>query len=188
MSDKKTVKNKFSALEGLHRVVPIILISSAAVITALLIFGGGAVGNGIKALLMGLFGYGAFVIPAAMLVHGLCHPEDLEHKSVLRRFIFSAVTLLLTSCIDYAIFTIGTEPAFFPAEAFTTMSQGGFIGNTLGFILALLFGQIGVIVVCLAILAIYATFFYAEKAGSLGQAAIRIKNGIKNTAESIGSR
>ena len=175
MSDKKTIKEKFSALEGLHRVVPILLISSAAIITALLIFGGGAVGYGIKALLMGLFGYGAFAIPAAMLVHGLCYPEDLEHKSVLRRFIFSIVTLVLASCVDYAVSMLGNDPSFLPGVAFANMNQGGFIGNSIGFVLTLMFGQMGVIVLCISIFAIYLTFFYAEKAGSLGQAAIRIK-------------
>ncbi len=185
MSEKNNDKNKFSALKGLHRVVPIILIFGAALITALLIWGEGALGGGLRGLLKGLFSHGAFVIPAAMLVHGLCYPEDLEHKSVLRRFVFSFVTTVMASCVDYAISIFGSEPAFFPADAFVNMSGGGFIGNTLGFLLATLFGQIGVIIVCVAVIAIYATFFYAEKAGSLGQAALRIKGGVKNTVSGI---
>lgn len=175
-------KNKFSALKGIHRAVPIILISAAALITALLIFEGGALGAGIKGLLKGLFANGAFVIPVSLCIQGLCYPEDIEHKSVGRRFVFSAVSLVMVSCIDYAIFTLGKETAFFPADAFVNMNCGGFIGNILGFLLAQLIGQVGVIIFCIAVIAIYATFFYAEKAGSLGQAAIRIKNSVKDVA------
>ena len=179
MSENKNKKNKFSSLKGIHRAVPIILISAAALIAVLLVFGGGALGGGIKGLLKGMFSFGAFVIPIALCIHGLCYPEDLEHKSVVRRLIFSLVSLVMVSCIDYAIFTFGKEVTFFPADAFVNMNGGGFIGNILGFILAKLFGQIGVIIICIAVIAIYATFFYAEKAGSLGQAAIRIKNSVK---------
>ena len=185
MSEKNTKKNKFSTLQGNHRVVPIILISAAALITALLIWGGGAMGGGIKALFKGLFSYGAFAIPFTLLIHGLCYPEDLEHKSVLRRSIFSVVTVVLASCVDYAIFTFGSEPTFFPVEAFFDMTNGGLIGNTIGYAFSLVFGQAGAIIVCVAILAIYATFFYAEKAGSLGQAALRIKGGAKKTVNGI---
>ena len=104
---------------------------------------------------------------------------------MFRRFIFSAVTTVMASCVDYAVFTLGKEATFFPAEAFTNMNGGGLVGNTIGYGLTSLFGQIGVIVVCIAIVAIYATFFYAEKAGSLGQAALRIKGGVKNTFSGI---
>ena len=185
MSEKNREKNKFSSLEGLHKVVPVILISAAVLIAALLLFGGGAVGNGVQAVLKGLFSYGAFAIPVTLLVHGLCYPEDLGHKSVARRFVFSTVTLLLSSCIDYAMFNLNTEPTFAPLDAYLNMSHGGLIGNTIGYGLCVLFGQVGVIVLCLATLAIYATFFYAEKAGSLGQAAIRIKRGARKTVDGI---
>ena len=179
MSEKNNNQNKFSALEGINKAVPIILILAAALITVFLLAGGGALGEGVRLALKGLFGNGAFIIPAALLIHGLCYPEDLELKSIRRRAVFSSVTLILASCADYAISTLGKAAEFFPAQAFGAQSSGGFIGNTLGFVLAQLFGQIGVIVVCVAIFAIYATFFYAEKAGSLGQAALRIKAEIK---------
>ena len=133
MSEKNREKNKFSSLEGLHKVVPVILISAAVLIAALLLFGGGAVGNGVQAVLKGLFSYGAFAIPVTLLVHGLCYPEDLGHKSVARRFVFSTVTLLLSSCIDYAMFNLNTEPTFAPLDAYLNMSHGGLIVNTIGY-------------------------------------------------------
>ena len=185
MSEKNREKNKFSSLEGLHKVVPVILISLAVLIAALLLFGGGAVGGGVRAVLKGLFSYGAFAIPLTLLVHGLCYPEDLGHKSVLRRFIFSMVILVLASGIDYAVYSLNTEPTFSPIEAYTNMSHGGLVGNTVGYLMTVLFGQVGVIVLFVAIIAIYATFFYAEKAGSLGQAAIRIKESTKKTVDGI---
>ncbi len=185
MSEKNREKNKFSSLEGLHKVVPVILISLAVLISALLLFGGGAVGGGVRAVLKGLFSYGAFAIPLTLLVHGLCYPEDLGHKSVLRRFIFSLVILVLASGIDYAVYSLNTEPTFSPIEAYTNMSHGGLVGNTVGYLMTVLFGQVGVIVLFVAIIAIYATFFYAEKAGSLGQAAIRIKESTKKTVDGI---
>ena len=186
MSEKNNDKNKFSALKGLHRVVPIILTFGALLLAVLLIWGGGAFGGGIRSLLMGLFGFGAYVIPAALLIHGLCYPEDLEHKSIRRRAVFSAVTTLIVACIDYALSISDLFPAVFaPAEAFINMSNGGAIGNVFGYILSYSFGKIGAIIVCVAIFAIYATFFYAEKAGSLGQAALRIKGGVKNAVSGI---
>ena len=186
MSENNNKKSKFSVLKGIHRAVPIILISAAALITALLIFGEGAFGAGIRGLLKGLFGFGAYVIPLALLVQGLCYPEDLQHKSIRRRAIFSAVSALLVACIDYALSISDLFPAVFsPAEAFVNMSGGGAIGNLFGYLLCYSFGKVGAIIICVAILAVYATFFYAEKAGSLGQAAIRIKNSVKNVINNL---
>ena len=84
MDDNKNNKSKYSALAGIHRAVPIILISAAALIAVLLISGGGALGGGIKGLLKGMFASGAYVIPIAMCIHGICYPEDLENKSVMK--------------------------------------------------------------------------------------------------------
>ena len=177
MSENKNKNNKFSELKGIHRVVPIILVSAAVLISVLLIWGGGAIGQGIRGLLKGLFSFGAYIIPLAMCIHGICYPEDLEEKKITKRLIFFAVSVVMVSCIDYAIFTWGSEPIFFPGAAFINMNGGGLFGNVLGFIISKLFGQAGLIILCVAVIAIYATFFYAEKAGSLGQAALKVKNG-----------
>ena len=46
MSEKNNSQNKFSALEGINKAVPIILILAAALITLFLVMGGGARGDG----------------------------------------------------------------------------------------------------------------------------------------------
>ena len=65
------------------------------------------------------------------------------------------------------------------------MNYGGFIGGTLGFLLTKLIGQIGVIILVAAILLIYTTFFFAEKAGSVGQVAISIMEWFKKMVSQI---
>ena len=187
MNDNNANKNKFSDLKGIHKAIPIILGAVALFIAICLIIPGimGALGQGIGSLLRGLFASGAYLIPVALAVHSFCYPNDLADKKIKKRAIFSIVATLLISCIDYAISYWGRDIAFAPADAFVNANGGGFIGGILGFILAALVGQIGVIIICIAALAIYAVFYFAEKAGSLGQAALQVSAAIKKLLDAI---
>ncbi len=175
MHDTNNQKNKFSDLKGVHKAIPIILGGLALFIGLCLIIPGmGVLGDAIRGLLLGLFSFGAYIIPIALAVHAICYAGDLAEKKLVSGAIFSVVATMLVSCIDYAIFYWGREALFSPAESFVNMNGGGFIGGVLGFLLTAVFGQLGVIIVSVVALAIYAVFYYAEKAGSIGQAALKV--------------
>lgn len=175
MHDTNNQKNKFSDLKGVHKAIPIILGGLALFIGLCLIIPGmGVLGDAIRGLLLGLFSFGAYIIPIALAVHAICYAGDLAEKKLISGTIFSVVATLLVSCIDYAIFYWNREALFTPAESFANMNGGGFIGGVLGFLLTAIFGQLGVIIVSVVALAIYAVFYYAEKAGSIGQAALKV--------------
>ena len=180
MNDNNKSKNRFADLKGVHKAVPIVL-GALALFTAacLLIPDMGSVGQAIRNLMVGLFSFGAYLIPIFLGIHAFFYAEDLGENKVAHRAIFSAVIVLMVSCIDYAIYYWGHEPIFAPADGFVNGNGGGFIGGLLGFLLTSLFGNLGVIIVCIAALAIYATFYYAEKAGSIGQLALKIAAALK---------
>ena len=140
-------KYSFSDLKGVHKAIPIILGAVAIFITICLFTGLGTLGEGVRIVFRGLFSWSSVVIPVALLAHAIFYPEDLAEKKILQRAIFSIVSLLLISSVEYAICTWNTELVFAPAEAFTNMNNGGFIGSTLGFAFSKLVGQLGVIAV-----------------------------------------
>ena len=171
-------KNNFSNLKGIHKAVPIILVALAAFIVVCLITPSGAVGGAISALLRGLFSFGAYIIPLLLIIHAICYAEDLETKKLTTKVIFSSTLLICISCIEYAIFS-WNNVTFSPGLCFAEINGGGFIGGVLGFVLAKLFGNVGAIIVSLAVIAIFCVFIFAEKAGSLGRAATTVAKGVK---------
>ena len=181
MTDKSTDKKGFSALKVVHKAVCIALVTAAALISVCLVTNGaGALGGGIRALLRGLFSWGSVLIPIALVAQAIGYAEDLETKGFGKRCIFALASTVLISCIEYAIFTWGADPVFSPADSFLNMNCGGFIGNVIGFALSSLIGQLGLIIVAVAVLAIYSIFFFAEKAGSIGKAALNFAAGVKS--------
>ena len=177
---KDTVKN------GLHKAVPIILTSLAAFLTLCFITSeGGLVGGAVTKILMGLFGNGAYAIPVALILHAICFKGDVEANKVKSRALFSAVSVAMIAAIDYAVCYWSKEAAFVPMECFNGMTAGGFIGNIIGYALSLIIGNVGVIVASVAIIAVYALFYYAEKAGSIGQGAIKVKESAKQITNNI---
>lgn len=179
MNDNNNKQYKFSDLKGAHRAVPIILWALAIFIAICLFSGLGSLGEGLRIVFRGLFSWSSVIIPIALIAHAICYPTDLAEKKIVGRAIFSLVSLLLASCVEYAIFSWNKELVFAPIEAFTNMIGGGFIGSVIGFGLAKLVGQLGVIIISVTAIAIYALFFFAEKAGSLGQLAIKVKEKVK---------
>ena len=61
-------------------------------------------------------------------------------------------------------------------QFFENCYGGGFIGNLIGFPLVKLLGSTALIIVCAAALAVYATFFFADKTGAYGRAAVAFAN------------
>ena len=83
MSEQNKNTSKFSNLKGIHKVVPIILGALAALIFVCLIASGsGAFGRIIGRALLGLFSFGAYVIPVGLAVMAICYADDLENKKI----------------------------------------------------------------------------------------------------------
>ena len=181
MNDKSIGKKGFAELKVAHKAVCILMVALATFIAVCLVTDGmGALGNGIRTVLLGLLSGGATIIPIALVAQAVCFAEDLKTKRFAKRSAFALVSAVLISCIEYAIFTWGSEPAFTPVEHFTNVNGGGFVGGVIGFVLTKMIGNLGVVILSIMTLAIYSLFFFAEKAGSIGQAALNFAQSIKN--------
>ena len=177
---------KKSASPSTGFAVSIFLFALAVFIAAcLLLTDIGTVGEGIRRVLLGLFSYGAYAIPLVLCFHAICFGDDVAAGRLKKRAAFSSIIVILASCVDYAVSSWNQELTFSPALNFTEMHNGGFVGTSLGFFIGKLFGQFGIILISVAVLAIVATFFYAEKAGALGKAAMSVSDGIKKLSQSI---
>ena len=175
MNDEKQKENHFSQLKGYKKAVPIIF-AALAVFTAACVFskGSGFLGNGIGSLLRGLFSIGAYFIPFLLGIHAICYATDVAKRRFVSRSFFSVCLLLSASMIEYAVCHWGTDAIFAPARFYSDATAGGFIGGVLGFAFMKMIGGLGVIILAIAILAIYAIFFYADRTGEFGQKAIFI--------------
>lgn len=179
-NNKLNDKNSFSGLKPVHKAACIALVATAALIAVCLVTDGmGVLGGGVRTILRGLFSWGSLIIPIAMISQAVGFAEDLESKRFAKRSIFALVCATLISCIEYAIVS-WNEFTFSPIDAFTDMNGGGFIGNLIGYALTVAVSPLGTIIIAVMALAIYTVFFFAEKAGSLGQAALNFVASIKN--------
>ena len=175
--DDKNKKNKgyYASLSGFKRAVPIILFALAAFIAICFISeGAGALGSGINSVLLGLFSAGAYSIPFLLLIHAIFYAEDVAKKRVISRIVFSAVTVLFVCAIEYSITFFGKEMVFAPIEFFNSKTAGGFIGSTVAFGLVKALGHIGVYILAVAMVAIYISFFFANKNSSFGRAVFAV--------------
>ena len=179
MSQNNENKSYYSSLSKAGRAVPILLLALAIFIGACLFgSGAGALGGGVKSLLLGLFAFGAYMIPVVILVHAICYASDAFHKRRGSRALFSVVAVICASVLDYAISFIGKEAVLSPAEFYASASAGGFVGSSIGYAFTALIGSVGAIILALAILAVFATFFYADRTGNFGKKVIAFRDGV----------
>ena len=169
MSQKKN-GNYYSLLTGFSRAVPIIL-SAVAVFVAVCYLAGdtGFLGNGIGALLLGLFSVGAYAIPVLLIAHAIFYAEDVAKKRRLSRLVFSIITVIIIAAIEYAITFWGESAPFDPVGFFIDKTAGGFVGSTIAFVLVKVLGPIGLIILAVATMAIYIAFFFAGKNSAMGR-------------------
>ena len=180
MNENNESKGYYASLSAFGKVIPILLGALSLFIFICLVLGGsGVLGGAVSGFLLGLFSLGAYVIPLALLIHALCFAADLALGKLKSRIIFSVISLLSVSSIEYAVRFFGKELVFAPVEFYANHTNGGFIGSVLGFAFGKLLGSIGVIILFVAIIAVYATFFYADKTGSFGKRVNAVKNGAK---------
>lgn len=180
MNEKKN-GNYYSRLTGFSRAVPIIL-SAVAVFVAVCFLAGdtGILGNGIGAVLLGLFSVGAYSIPLLLITHAIFYAEDVAKSRRMSRAIFSAVTVIVISAIEYTIKFWGQTPVFDPITFFTEKTAGGFIGSTIAFALINVLGSVGLIILAAAVMAIYIAFFFAGKNSALGRVLLAFLEALMN--------
>ena len=182
-------------LTGIKRAIPI-LFSALAVFLAVCYMtkNTGVIGAALSSFMLGLFSYGAYAVPLLLFLHAIFFRDDVNENKVLSRAIFSVMTVLLISILDYAIGYWWVEPPFVPTELYVSASKGGFIGSILAFLLIKAIGHVGLIILVASILLVYVTFFFARDdsparrlilgiLGALADAAAYVERAIKRAAK-----
>ncbi|MBQ7386598.1 MAG: hypothetical protein IJW03_00350 [Clostridia bacterium] len=171
----------YAALTGIHRAVPIILTAVAVFIAICFITGGtGLAGEGLVSVLKGLFSYGAFAIPVMIILHSVFYAEDVAKKRILTRAIFSLITVLVVSAIEYTICYWGEPIEFAPVLHYTEQMNGGFVGTVLAFGIVTVIGHVGLIILAVSVLALYLAFFFANSDSTFGRFTLAILSAMAN--------
>ena len=160
-NENKDDKRYYAKLYGFRRVVPILL-GALGIFIAVCFFteGAGLLGGAVSTLLKGLFSFGAYFIPPLLLLHAIFYAGDHVKRLVISRTVFSIVTVLLVSAIEYII-AYWNEPVFDPSSCYATQSAGGFLGSSVGYALTKALGPVGLIILSVTVIAVYATYFFA---------------------------
>ncbi|MBO5907877.1 MAG: DNA translocase FtsK 4TM domain-containing protein [Clostridia bacterium] len=176
----------FSSLTGIRRAVPVLLTALAVFIAVCYITNGtGILGDGISSVLLGLFSYGAYAIPLLLIVHAFFYPEDYAKGLTLSRSIFSLITVLIVSAVEYTVVFWSTELVFAPVEFYTSASAGGFIGSIIAFGIINVLGHVGILILAAAIIAIYITFFFTRGDGAFSRVVIAFVGFVVNILAAI---
>ena len=165
----------YAALTGFHRAVPIILTAVAVFIAICFITGGtGLAGEGLVSVLKGALSYGAYAIPVMIILHSVFYAEDVAKKRILTRTVFSLITVLAVSAIEYTVCYWDSDIVFEPMLHFTEQINGGFVGTVLGFGITAVFGRVGLIIICVATMALYLAFFFANSESTFGKFTLAV--------------
>ena len=192
MEDNKKKTGAYATLVGFRRAVPIILMALAA-FTALCFItkNTGALGDAISNLFLGLFSIGGYFIPAALALHAFFYPSDVMKKRTVSRVVFTIITVMTISTLTHTITTIG-ESSSFSASAFYNggkdVSTGGFVGGALSFLLTKIFGTVGVIIIAIALFAIYIAYYFSASRSFLLRLLLKILTAISNFFAGISGR
>ena len=184
----RSKEGAYAQLKGFHRAIPIIL-AAFALFIAICFFtkdSTGAFGRIVSGFLLGTFSIGGYFIPVLFAVHAIFYPSDIQEKRLVSRVVFSAILLIFISAMSYAISTIGQEELVFSAHDFYVNGQmsvgGGFIGGVIGFAIMKVIGPVGLIILAIAIIALYVTYFLS------GQKMRRMFNNILLRFVSFGAK
>ncbi len=169
-NNSRSLKEKWEELQGFHRAAPILLIALAAfIVVCYCTAENGVLGKAISYVFMGLFSAGAWAIPVMLVIHAIFYADDLERGRIPSRIIFSAVTTVIISMVEYAITFSATEPDGNPVVYFTEQRAGGFIGSALAYLMVEIFAWWGLIIIAVAVFAIYVAYFYAGSNSTVGK-------------------
>ena len=166
MQENKKKESYYSKLKGFKRAMPIILFAAALFIGLCFVLKDtGSLGRAISEVLLGLFSYGAYAIPALVALHAVLYPADVAKRRSISRAIFSLVILLMISSA-ICVFSHLDGAIVFNGKLFyqngIKLVEGGFIGNTVAFGIVKAIGVVGYFILAVAVLAIYATCFIAR--------------------------
>ncbi len=179
-------ENKTEELSGARRAVPIVLAAVAAFIAVCYMTrGAGLLGGALSSVMLGLFSYGAYAVPALLIIHAVFYADDVRRGRLLSRVIFSLIAVLVISCGDYAIAYWWAEPEFIPAELYVSGSAGGFIGSIIAFAIIKVIGYVGLVILTAAILAIYVTFFFAKRDSAARQVLLTVLGAVADGCAAI---
>ena len=149
---------------GFARGVPVLLLALAVFLTlCFMTQDTGAVGKFISSFLLGLFSYAAYALPLLIAIHGIFYYADLHYGRRLSRLIFSIVTVVGISSLIYVIRYWGQDLPFTFGKYYTDGQNGaGLIGSIVAFCLMKVIGSVGVIILTVAVLALYVIYFFGK--------------------------
>ena len=183
MSESKRTPGSYSALTGFHRAVPIILLAFA-VFTGLCFITQdiGALGHAISGIFLGLFSYGAYLIPFLVAVHGIFYASDISEKRLTSRAIFSVISVIALSALAYTIAHWGEKDVAFAIADYYQLGKnaegGGLIGSIVAYGIIKVFGSVGLIIIALAVFAIYVSYFFSKGKRTVSKMFLTILRGI----------
>lgn len=164
---EQTSSTPESAVTVADRAVPVIL-GAVAVFVALCFMtqGTGALGQAISRLLLGLFSWVAYTIPALIALHAVFYISDRRSHRVLTRVLFSLVLILTLSSLAYILPNLGQELALEPRQFYSDGQShvgGGLLGSLIAYLLHKVIGSVGLIVLAVLIFTLYIVFFFSGK-------------------------
>ena len=186
--DSENKGTAYNRLRGFRRAVPIIL-AAVGIFIAVCFFteGAGALGYGVAALLKGLFSAGAYAIPALLVIHAVFYARDYENGLTVSRAVFSAITVLVISSVEY-LCIYWDKPVFNPPALFVSQSAGGFLGSTVAYLLTKALGPIGLIILSTALIAIYISFFFMGGNNAMSKTANSFFSKIRGGFSKVGKK
>lgn len=144
------------------QLVPPILVLAALFIVVCFISAEatGFFGSWLSSVLYGLFSNAAFTIPVYIVIIAAFWKRDYEAYNLKNKIIFAGVCLLCVS----ALMQLGNGPDTFSVkelwEAGKLREGGGVIGGLLGQVLLKSIGRVGMLLVTIALLAIFGLFLF----------------------------
>ena len=193
MAEKEKKKEgAYASLAGFRRAVPIIL-AALAIFTALCFFmqDTGALGRIISSAFLGLFSYGGYLIPVFLLIHAFFYAQDVKKKRAVSRVIFTVFALITVATFIHTVTYFGVDMAFAPREFYKSGKEhvgGGLVGGAVSFALTKIFGNVGIIIIAVVILALYVTYFFAGGRSALSRVLLKILNAISDFFTSLKDR
>ena len=176
----------YSELTGFRRAVPVILVALAVFCGVCFITSGtGILGDTIGATLLGLFGAGAYAIPVLLVLHAVFYPVDYAKKLTASRAVFSLITVVIVSAVQYTVIYYGNEPVFAPGEFYASQSAGGFVGSIIAFGIVKILGNVGLWILSAAVIAIYIAFFFTRGDGAYSRAVLAIVEAVARALAAV---
>ena len=191
-NENKRNKGTYEELTGFKRAIPIILTAFAVFIAFCFILQDtGALGRVISNVLLGLFSIGGYFIPAFLVIHAVFYASDVAKKRTLSRVIFTAITVVTIAALTHSI-TYWDEGIAFSAKEFykngTHSVGGGFIGGVVAFALTKVFGNVGLIIIAIALFALYITYYLSGAKTLVSKILLKFFNFLSGFFSSAGEK